>query len=388
MPTMPRLYDILMDLFGQQRQAWKDIRHLKTFVWMIVGLILEMEVALPRWTPYVRSRATQAASTLRRFSRWLHNPRIEPMVIWSVYARALLAHVGEGRLCLALDTTALGNEFCWIRIGLVYRGRALPLAWRVIRHGSTRVAFSVYEEVIRTAAEMIGPEREVVLLADRGFCDIALFRLLSELGWHWRIRIKNTFLVYKPGKGWRQVRRFTPAPGKAIFWHHVYVGRCRFGPVHLAVGRPLHKREFWYVLSDELTDEHTFALYGLRTDLEELIRDDKSGGFHVEDSMLRDAALLDRLMLVLAATTWVLVNQGVAVVAEGKRRWVDPHWFRGYSYFRLGRQYILLALSAGLAIVRHWHLPLGPDPEPAKASQRQWQQSHRKWFTKSSFAYG
>ncbi len=127
------------------------------------------------------------------------------MAIWKVYVRAILAHVGEGRLYVALDTTSLWNEFCWIRIGLVYRGRALPLAWKIGRHRSTRVAFSVYKEVIRTAAEMIGPEREVVLLADRGFCDLDQFRLLGELEWHWRIRIKNTFLVYKRGKGWRQV---------------------------------------------------------------------------------------------------------------------------------------------------------------------------------------
>ena len=75
--------------------------------------------------------------------------------------------------------------------------------------------------------------------------------------------------MYKRGKGWRQVRRFTLAPGTAIFWHHVYVGHAQFGPVHLAVGRPLHKGEFWYVLSDEPTDERTFATYGLRMGLEE-----------------------------------------------------------------------------------------------------------------------
>jgi len=387
MPAMPPLYDILMDLLGQQRRAWRDKRHLKTFLWMIVGLIEEMEVTLPAWATYVRSRATQSASTVRRFSRWLRNPRIEPMAIWKVYVKAILACAGEGRLYVALDTSSLWNEFCWIRIGLVYRGRALPLAWKVIQHKSTRVAFSVYEEVIRTTAEMIGPGREVVLLADRGFCDMALFRLLQELGWHWRIRIKRSFLVYKRGKGQRQVSRFTPAPGTAVFWHEVYVGHERFGPVHLAVGRPAHKQEFWYVLSDEPTDEHTFETYALRTDVEELIRDDKSGGFQVEKSMIRDAAMLDRLMLVLAATTWVLVNQGVAVVEEGKRRLIDPHWHRGYSYFRLGRRYLLHALNSGLQVVRHWHFPLGPDPEPAKASRRQHQQANRKQFTKLSYVF-
>ena len=56
MRTMPPLCDILMDILGQHRKAWKDKRHLKTFVWMMVGLIEEVEVALPAWVPYVRSR--------------------------------------------------------------------------------------------------------------------------------------------------------------------------------------------------------------------------------------------------------------------------------------------------------------------------------------------
>jgi hypothetical protein len=31
-------------------------------------------------------------------------------------------------------------------------------------------------------------------------------------------------------------------------------------------------------------------------------------------------------------TTLYLVAQGTEVVKQGKRRWVDPHWFRGQSY--------------------------------------------------------
>ena len=33
-----RLYDTLFSLFGQQA-PWKDVRHLQTLIWMLVGLI-------------------------------------------------------------------------------------------------------------------------------------------------------------------------------------------------------------------------------------------------------------------------------------------------------------------------------------------------------------
>jgi len=44
---------------------------------MIVGLIQSAEIGLPAWAPYVHSRAMYAQSTVRRFTRWLENARIE-----------------------------------------------------------------------------------------------------------------------------------------------------------------------------------------------------------------------------------------------------------------------------------------------------------------------
>jgi hypothetical protein len=46
----------------------------------------------------------------------------------------------------------------------------------------------------------------------------------------------------------------------------------------------------------------------------------------------RNAEALHRLGFVLAITTLYLVSQGTGVVEHGKRRVVDPYWFRGDSF--------------------------------------------------------
>ena len=271
---------------------------------------------------------------------------------------------------------------------MCYRGRGIPLAWRVVQHASVRVAFEVYQQVLVQAAQAIPEHLEVVLLADRGFCDLALMRFLRDtLHWHWRIRIKNTFLVYKRGRGCRQVRRFTPPPGHAYYWHHVYLGQEQFGPVHLAVARPVGRTGYWYVVSDEPTSHHTWDEYGMRPQVEENILDDKSNGFQVESSYLQSAAALERLGLVLAAATLVLVLQGVQVVAEGKRRWVDPHWTRGDSYLKIGRKYLMRVLYHGGEVLRHLILPPGEDPEPARASKRSARQKPHEFITSWQYVY-
>ena len=101
--------------------------------------------------------------------------------------------------------------------------------------------------------------------------------------------------------------------------------------------------------------------------------DDKSNGFPLESSLIRSAPALTRLCLALALTTLYLVAQGVEVVQQGKRRWVDPHWFRGQSYLKIGWHWVKGAFSRGWELVATLHLSSDDDPELAMASKRQYQ---------------
>jgi hypothetical protein len=193
---------------------------------MMMGLICAKTVSLGAWAPFVVSRARYAQSTVRRFSRWLNNHRIKSQPLYGpLIEQALIGWVGK-QVYIALDTSMLWNTYCMIRLSFIYRGRAIPLTWKVIEHGSAVVSFDVYQD------------------------------LLEE--------------------------------------------------------------------------------YDLRFEIEVNFLDDKSDGFQLEDSLIRSAEALERLCFVLAITTLYLVSLGTAVVKQGKRRLVDPHWFRGASYLKIG----------------------------------------------------
>jgi hypothetical protein len=139
------------------------------------------------------------------------------------------------------------------------------------------------------------------------------------------------------------------------------------------------------VVSDEPTSVQTFVEYGWRVDIEENFLDDKSKGFQLESSLVRNAAALTRLCLVLAVTTLYLGAQGTPVVASEKRRWVDPHWFRGNSYLRIGWRWVQTALARGWALFRTLGLSGAPDPAPAKASHTQAEKAPPVTFTRTFF---
>jgi Transposase DDE domain len=372
MENTPRLYDTLVQVLGQQT-TWGDLRRLKTLAWMMVGLIHAGSISLSAWAPYVVSRAQYAQSTVRRFRRWLDNDKIDVLSLYGPFMQQAVAAWSEQALYVALDTSMLWNTYCLVRLSVIYRGRAVPLVWCVLQHGSAQVAFEVYRDLLERAAVLLPRSCKVVFLADRGFADTELMAHLQRLGWHWRIRIKGSFWLYRPGQCRCKVERLAVARGHACFWHRVCITAKRYGPVHLAVAQAWQGQDVWYVLSDEPTDGKTFEEYGLRFDIEENFLDDKSNGFQLESSLIRSAQALTRLCLVLAMTTLYLVTQGTEVVKQGKRRWVDPHWLRGQSYLKIGWHWVKLALSKGLDLITTVHLSSACDPEPAMASKRQYQ---------------
>jgi hypothetical protein len=350
---------------------------------MVVGLIQAGCISLTAWVPFVSGRARYAQSTQRRFARWLHNPRVEVHPLYAPLIQQAMVAWGKHTVYLALDTSMLWNRYCLIRIAVIYRGRAVPLVWQVLEHGSSSVAYETYEALLDAVPPLLPPGVRVVFLADRGFADTALMAHLRRLGWHFRIRIKASFGVARSGHPPCKVADFTLAPGRAIFLHHVTITADRFGPVSLALARHASNGECWYVVSDEPTSVHTFVEYGWRFDIEENFLDDKSNGFQLESSLVRDADALARLCLVLAVTTVYLVAQGTQVVATHQRRWVDPHWLRGNSYLRLGWQWVKTALARGWALFATLHLSGTPDPEPARASVSQSEHAPPVTFTRT-----
>lgn len=101
---------------------------------------------------------------------------------------------------------------------------------------------------------------KVILLGDRGFVDTKLMKYaLQELKWHYRIRIKSDFWVWRQGLGWCQVRDLHLGRGQAQLLQNVRIHKTDpYGPVYLALAREGVSGELWYIISDESTTLQTF----------------------------------------------------------------------------------------------------------------------------------
>jgi Transposase DDE domain len=368
------LHNQLIKFAGQYSQ-WSDLRHLGVMCWMMIGLIVEGKVNLTKWIDHVCSKAQIAQSTQRRLSRWVNNPRINPAKLYSPVVKAVFANWRDSEIYLSFDTSMLWDEYCIIRICVVHLGRAIPVGWRVLKHKSSSVKIDTYQDLLKRISKLLPVTAKVILLADRGFANAELIRYVRQLGWHCRIRIKGNFWLRHPRQGWQRASQFPVAMGEAKLIHNVQIHKCNsLTDVHLAIAWESTSGEHWYIISTEPTTLQTFREYGFRFTIEENFLDDKSSGFNLEDSKLRSAPALSRLCLVLAMTTLFLTAQGVQVVVSGLRRYVDPHWFRGSSYLKIGWSWVKQSFHKGWNLISVVSFVTNIDPDPVKASLLQHQQ--------------
>lgn len=190
----------------------------------------------------------------------LHNPRINVQRLYSCLIAAALIDWGASGITLIEDTSMLWNEYCLIRLSIQYRGRAVPLVWRVIRHGSSSVRFEVYQAMLKRAARLVPAGASVCFLADRGFADTMLMGYLrDELHWHFRIRVKSNSWIYRTGKGWIQLNQYHLGLGEVVLLHCVKLTKTHaLNRLHLALARDRLTGQVWMVVSDQPTTLQTF----------------------------------------------------------------------------------------------------------------------------------
>jgi len=376
-----QLYGQLFDFLRQYSRA-HDLRHFKALAWMVSALIYSKQLSLPAWEPYVPSRATKAQSVERRWRRFLGNERVRVSRMYVPLVMAALSGWQPYRLYIALDTTVLWNRYCMIHLSVVCCGRAVPLLWRVLEHGSATVRFKEYQPLLRKARWLVRQHGDVMLLADRGFANHELMGWLQASQWHYCLRLPCDVLLQGASKYPRRVGELYPPLGEARLYRRVRLWSDGAYRCNLVLATVQGVKESWAVVTDEPPALQTLWQYALRFQVEELFLDSKSGAFELENSRLRCEAALERLYLVAALALLYATTQGLSVQIAGLRRQVDPHWRRGISYLKMGLRWLQGVVHKGRQLLRPMAL-LPKDPQPCFASKQAERDFDAQiWFTR------
>lgn len=354
--------------YARQANPREDLRRQRVFAWAVTAVILTGCVSLTRWTNVVVSPAT-ASSRWRRLWRFLNNPHLDVAQYYAPFIRAAVAGWAGRHALVAIDTTSLQDRRIICRVSLVYRGRAVPLAWQAYTSRSHSLPFDAYVDLLERARRLLPPDCQVTLLGDRGFGGVRLMTWCRRVGWHFALRLKaNRAVVLADGRRRRlsATRMLVGCDVHELSAVRLVGGkRHGLGPVniHMALA-PDEGAEAWSIASDRTGTCSVLADYRCRMHIDHSFRDDKSGALQWEQSRLDSPEQVERLLLVMAVAVLYLVSEGTFVVAAGLRAALDPHSRRGLSYLQLGLRAITHALTTGKRISLRLRLDPRPDPDP------------------------
>lgn len=243
-------------------------------------------------------------SRYRRLQRFFRSFEIGQDSLARLLAR--LVPVGEGPWRLAMDRThwRFGKtDINFLVLGIAYRGIAVPIFWSVLdKAGNSDAAERV--ALMERFLQVFGAARVAALLADREFVGEDWFRWLQKSGipfhqrlkrdtlvpnhWNRTMRLDGLFGSLKPGES-------RSLPGRRPVWG------CF---VHLSALR-LEDSEFLFVASFGAPQAEALDAYADRWQAETLFGCLKTRGFNFEDTHLRDASRLSKMMGLLAlAFAW------------------------------------------------------------------------------------
>ena len=268
---------------------------------LAVGAMIEGQtpntVELSNLLPLDTERQDMREQWMRRL---LKSPVLRCQEVMAPFARhSLLQAMQNGQvILLSMDQTDLGDRMAILMITVRVGDRSLPLTW-LAEEGSANIGFAKQKILLDRVLAWIPTGAKVMLLADRFYPSASLFHWLNTHNWHYRLRLKGNLLV-DPGFGDK-----TTTGELALGVTERYLPNVRlFGKESIMTNVGiLHESghdEPWIIAMDCLPTRTTVLDYGSRWAIEPTFSDFKGRGFELEDSQLKHADRLERLILIMA----------------------------------------------------------------------------------------
>src|SRR5919199_218060 len=162
-------------------------RHLNTLAALISGIVGSKSTQLPHIATKVPD-GTKPESRVKRFARWCDNAHILEEVYFLPYAEVLLRHLALETVVLVMDGSGVGRGCTALMIHIVYKGRALPLAWRGPPTPEGPLPEDLHIAVVELINEVIPEGAQVVFLGDGEFDGTTLQATLNKVGWAYACR--------------------------------------------------------------------------------------------------------------------------------------------------------------------------------------------------------
>lgn len=324
-------------------------RHLNTLAGLISGIIGSKSVHLSKVAQKVPDE-TKAESRVKRFSRWMDNAGIEFDMYFLPFVQALVECLAQWPLVLVIDGSTVGRGCVTLIVNVVYRQRALPIAWVVIKGSKGHFPEETHVALLQQVHQMIPADARVVFLGDGEFDGITLQTTVNEWGWEYVSRTAENITLSKDGKEFSyadlgvQCGQCISVPGV------MFTGKA-YGPVLAIAWWEEGYKEAIYLVTNMASAEEACRWYTKRARIETFFSDQKSRGFQLHKSHLADPTRLARLMIAACLAYIWMIFLGAMATQEGWNKIIHRTDRCDVSLFQLGLNLLEHFLNEDLPIL-------------------------------------
>ncbi len=333
-------------------------QHLTTLAAFISGIVGSKSSQLPSIATKIADQA-KPESRVKRLSRWLDNAQIKEEIYFLPYAEILLHCLALETLVLVMDGSGVGRGCCALMIHVIYKGRALPLAWVVRQCPKGHAPEALHIELVELVNALIPAGTHVVFLGDGAFDGTDLQDTMNEAGWFYACRTaKSTVATWEGIQFNLDLLGSSIKPGMLIELQEVQFTRNAYGPVMVLCCWAKDEVEPLYLVSNLSSAEEATKYYKKRFRIETFFSDQKSRGFNIQKSHVEDPQRMSRLLIASCLAYIWIVYLGSLCKSDGWQDIIHRRNRCDLSLFRLGLQLLEHFLNEGLPIPVQFHVTI------------------------------
>lgn len=340
-------------------------RHLQTLAALVSGIIASKKTHLPAIASELpQSTSPQGGqrreSRSKRFARFLQNPKVTPETFFLPYAQALLQSLPPGPLVLVMDGSVVGRGCMALMLSVLYQQgslkRALPLCWLVTQAPKGHFTQERHQSLLAQVRRLIPAGRRVLFLGDGEFDGGGLLQDIAAAGWQYVCRTTKSTLLAEadwPGETFTLAQMMADGalqPGDVVEMPDLLFTAQGVGPVLVgAVWERGHREPLLLVTNLDFLSEAR-AWYKKRFGIETFFSDQKSRGFYLCHSRLRDPARLSRLLMATSLAYYWMVCLGAEVMRRGWLGIIHRDKRCDLSLFQIGLIWLKHCLNEGFPV--------------------------------------
>lgn len=324
-----------------------------TLAMMISGIVMSRNAQLSAMSSEIPTE-TKEKSIEMRMRRWVKDD-IDVEAVYMPFARQIMQALSCFPLVLVMDGSQAGRGCMVLMVGVLYRKRALPIAWLVYKgkkgHASSERHIQALEKIIPLLSE----ESQVVLLGDAEYDSTEMIAWI-EKNTTWQYVLRTSPQIYAQTEEQSQpIRDYPSEKGRVFYLKNVGFTQASTLTLNIISWWGSCYEEPIFLVTNMENPYVACRYYRRRFRIETFFSDQKSRGFHIHKSHLEDPARLSRLLIAACLAYIWMIMQGLRVIAEGNSALIDRTDRIDKSLFRLGLDWIKYALKHRLDFQPFFH---------------------------------